>query len=243
MTRQDLIFLDTETTGTGPEDRLCQVAYSFADSEHEGLFKPPVPISLDAMVVTRITNRMVEREPAFIGSAMFEDLRRIFIGGGILVAHNAPFDADMLRREGLSVGVCIDTYKLAHHLDPEGNIPKYNLQYLRYYHDLEVDDATAHSALGDVRVLMVLFERYFTQMLTSIGDETAVLQEMVSVSGEPILLRRFNFGKYAGLEVKQVAHDDPGYLAWLLNQKIMARERGEENDENWIYTLDTYVGK
>ena len=129
------------------------------------------------------------------------------------------------------------------HLDPEGNIPKYNLQYLRYYHDLEVDDATAHSALGDVRVLMVLFERYFTQMLTSIGDETAVLQEMVRVSGEPILLRRFNFGKYAGLEVKQVAHDDPGYLAWLLNQKIMARERGEENDENWIYTLDTYVGK
>ena len=66
---------------------------------------------------------------------------------------------------------------------------------------------------------------------------------MVRVSGEPILLRRFNFGKYAGLEVKQVAHDDPGYLAWLLNQKIMARERGEDNDENWIYTLDYYLNK
>ncbi len=243
MTKQDLVFLDTETTGIGPDDRLCQVAYSFAGSEYEELFKPPVPISVDAMVVTRITNRMVEQKPSFIDSDMYDNLKRIFIGGGVLVAHNAPFDADMLRREGLSVGVCIDTYKLAHHLDPEGNIPKYNLQYLRYYHDLEVDDATAHSALGDVRVLIVLFERYFIQMLTSIGDESAVLQEMVRVSGEPILLRRFNFGKYAGSEVKQVAHDDPGYLAWLLNQKIMARERGEDNDENWIYTLDTYVGK
>ena len=241
MIKQDIIFLDTETTGTGPGDRLCQVAYSFAGSEHEGLFRQPVPISLDAMVVTRITNRMVEHCPGFAGSEMFGDLEQIFADGGILVAHNAPFDADMLRREGLSVGVCIDTYKLAHHLDPEGNIPKYNLQYLRYYHDLEVDDATAHSALGDVRVLMVLFERYFAQMFASVGDESAVVREMVHVSGKPILLRRFNFGKYVGQEVKQVAHDDPGYLAWLLNQKIMARERGEDNDENWIYTLDTYV--
>ena len=241
MNKQDLIFLDTETTGVGPDDRLCQVAYSFAGSEREGLFKPPVPISLDAMVVTRITNRMVEREPVFIDSEMFGALKRIFTGGGILVAHNAPFDADMLRREGLFVGVCIDTYKLAHHLDPEGNIPKYNLQYLRYYHDLEVDDATAHSALGDVRVLIALFDRYLEEMLVTLGSEEAVLQEMLAISSRPILMRKFNFGKYAGLEVKQVAHDDPGYLAWLFNQKIMARERGEENDEHWIYTLDWYV--
>ncbi len=78
MTKQDLIFLDTETTGTGPEDRLCQVAYSFAGSEYEGLFRPPIPISLDAMVVTRITNRMVEECPSFSGSVMHRNLEQIF---------------------------------------------------------------------------------------------------------------------------------------------------------------------
>ena len=112
---------------------------------------------------------------------------------------------------------------------------------MRYFFDLEVDDAAAHSALGDVRVLMALFNRYFEEMLVTLGSEEAVLQEMLALSLRPILMRKFNFGKYAGLEVKQVAHDDPGYLAWLFNQKIMARERGEENDEHWIYTLDYYL--
>jgi hypothetical protein len=29
MNRLNLIFLDAETTGTGPTDRLCQVAFKF----------------------------------------------------------------------------------------------------------------------------------------------------------------------------------------------------------------------
>ena len=43
------IFLDTETTGTGPEDRLCQIAF-----KPEGepavceLFNPGRPIAIDA---------------------------------------------------------------------------------------------------------------------------------------------------------------------------------------------------
>ena len=44
------IFLDTETTGTGPDDRLCQIAFKPevgpATSE---LFNPGMPISIDAM--------------------------------------------------------------------------------------------------------------------------------------------------------------------------------------------------
>jgi DNA polymerase III epsilon subunit-like protein len=241
MNKNQLLFLDTETTGTGPEDRLCQVAYHFASEEHEAIFKPPVPISVDAMVVTHITNRMVaDREP-FLGSPLCTHLLRILADGNILVAHNAPFDIEMLRREGLAVKQSIDTFRLAHHLDVSGTVPKYSLQYLRYFFDLEVDDAAAHSALGDVRVLIALFDRYLEEMLVTLGSEEAVLQEMLAISSRPILMRKFNFGKYAGLEVKQVAHDDPGYLAWLFNQKIMARERGEENDEHWIYTLDWYV--
>jgi DNA polymerase III epsilon subunit-like protein len=29
------IFLDTETTGTGPEDRLCQIAFNCSSLTHE----------------------------------------------------------------------------------------------------------------------------------------------------------------------------------------------------------------
>ena len=241
MDRNNLIFLDTETTGTGPEDRLCQVAYVFDGRESESLFRPPVPIGIDAMVVTHITNRTVAERPSFADSEMAAERRRIFEAGAVLVAHNAKFDAEMLSREDVAVGETIDTFKLAHHLDANGEIPKYNLQYLRYYHDLEVADASAHDALGDVRVLRALFDFHFGKMFEAQGDEGAVLREMIAVSARPILIRRFNFGKYNGEDVERVAATDREYLTWLLNQKIMAREQRGDDDENWIYTLDFHL--
>lgn len=241
MDKKNLLFLDTETTGIGAMDRLCQLAYAFEGEEAEALFKPPVPISIDAMVVTHITNRMVAENEPFVGSVLSQKLQATLAAGAILVAHNAKFDIDMLKRESIEVTASIDTFKLAHHLDGAGVIPHYSLQYLRYYHDLEVAEAVAHSALGDVRVLEKLFDFYFAQMLTLSGDEAAVIREMRRISDQPILLKKFTFGKYVGRDVSEVATEDARYLSWLLSQKIMARERGEENDENWIYTLDHYL--
>lgn len=241
MKRNNLIFLDTETTGIGPTDRLCQVAYTFEGREVEGLFKPPVPITIDAMAVTHITNKMVAECQAFAGSEMKQDLEQIFQTGAVLVAHNARFDAEMLGHEGIVVQDMIDTFKLSHFLDPEGVVPKHNLQYLRYYHDLEVEGVVAHDALGDVRVLQKLFDFYYAQMLVTYESEEAVLREMLAISARPILIKKFNFGKYNGVEVKQVASEDADYLTWLFNQKVMTREQGGEDDENWIYTLDYYL--
>lgn len=241
MQKESLLFLDTETTGTGLEDRLCQVAYAFQGKEEEALFKPPVPISVDAMAVCHITNKMVADKEAFVVSKMYQDLRALLEAGNILVAHNAAFDVDMLTREGLAAPIWIDTCKVARALDTTESIPRYALQYLRYYYDLDVPNVTAHDALGDVRVLVQLFEYLYSEMAKSGKSEPAILEEMVLISGKPTLLRTFHFGKYNGQKVKVVAHEDPGYLAWLLNQKILARERGEGNDEDWIYTLDYYV--
>lgn len=225
----------------GPEDRLCQLAYAFGGKEVESLFKPPVPITIDAMAVTHITNKMVAGAEVFADSVIKKELQGILGGGAVLVAHNASFDILMLKREGVAVEQCIDTYKIAHHLDTAGVIPRHGLQYLRYYHDLDVADALAHSALGDVRVLVKLFDLYFAQMLVSFGDEEAVLREMITLSAHPVLFKKFTFGKYIGQEVKRVVADDASYCTWLFNQKVMARERGEEDDENWIYTLDYYL--
>jgi DNA polymerase III epsilon subunit-like protein len=241
MTKADLIFLDTETTGTGANDRICQVAYKFQGQEYEALFKPPVPIEVAAMAVSHITNRMVVDKEPFDNSAMYQSLAKIFAADHIFVAHNAQFDVEMLRKEGLMVGQVIDTLKVAQALDLEGTIPRYNMQYLRYYHDLVVEDATAHNALGDIRVLEKLFDFYYDQMLATFKDDTKVLAEMLAISARPVLIKRFNFGKYIGWKIGDVLAEDKGYLTWLFNQKIMARERSEENDEDWIYTLDYYL--
>lgn len=241
MNRKKLVFLDTETTGLGPLDRLCQVAYKFQDQEVESLFKPPLPIEIEAMAVAHITNRMVEDKEPFLDSAMRKDLEKIFSEDNILVAHNAKFDAEILKRENIFLDKMIDTRKVVQHLDTEGKIPKYNLQYLRYFHDLNVENAPAHDALGDVRVLEKLFYFLFAEMEKTFDSEEKIISEMLAISARPILIKRFNFGKHVGKEVSQVAKEDRSYLVWLFNEKVMTREKGGENDEDWIYTLDYHL--
>lgn len=241
MNKSKLIFLDTETTGAGPNDRLCQVAYNFKGNEFEALFKPPLPIEVEAMSVSHITNKMVEDKDSFEGSKMQKDLKELFDGGNILVAHNAGFDVDMLKREGLEMPNVIDTLKVVQHIDSEAEIPKYNMQYLRYYFDLNVEDATAHDALGDIRVLEKLFDLLYQKMEGSGGEEESILKEMIDISARPVLIKKFNFGKHIGLKVAEVAQSDKGYLEWLLREKIKVRDEGGENDENWIYTLEYYL--
>jgi len=69
------IFLDTETTGTAEKNRLCQLAYKLETGEVvDELFKPPLPIAIDAMCVHHITNEMVENKPAFKDSKDYQKL-------------------------------------------------------------------------------------------------------------------------------------------------------------------------
>jgi exodeoxyribonuclease X len=241
MEISNLIFLDTETTGTGPEDRLCQIAFRMGDEEEEYLFRPPVPIQVEAMAVSHITNKMVADKEPFLGSEVHKKLKDVFSQDVILVAHNARFDIEMLKKEGLEVSRFIDTLKVAHHLDEECAIAKYSLQYLRYFLELEVEDVTPHNALGDVRVLEKLFKHLFEKMIVDSKKESQVIEEMLRVSSLPLLMKKFPFGKYVGLDVADVAKNDPGYLRWLLDKKIEERERGGAVDENWIHTFEHYL--
>ena len=46
------IFLDTETTGNGPADRLCQIAFKTEGGlTVNELFNPGMPITIDGMTV------------------------------------------------------------------------------------------------------------------------------------------------------------------------------------------------
>ena len=101
MNVNELIFLDTETTGNNQfTDRLFEVAYKFRDKTYAQYFKPPVPISVKASSITHITDEMVSDRPLFENSQMKKDLEKI-LPDNILVAHSAEFDIDMLSREGV----------------------------------------------------------------------------------------------------------------------------------------------
>ena len=233
-----LIFLDTETTGNDiAKDRLCQICYKTHDGIYKGYFKPPVPVSIKAMSITNITNKMLEGKEVFKESAMKKDLEDRINNGGILVAHNAKFDCAILEAEGMSIPRRICTFRVARELDPENLIPEYNLSYLRYYFDLEVEDANAHDAEGDVKVLYALFKRLSAKMTESGLTEEEAIAKMMDVSSRPTLFRLFNFGKYKDKKIEEVVKTDRGYLQWMLDKKM---EEGGQ-DEDWIHTLRYYL--
>ena len=121
---KQLIFLDTETTGNDvATDRLCQVCYETSDGIYKGYFKPPVPVSVKAMSITNITNKMLADKEVFRDSKMKKDLQAL-LNDGILVAHNAKFDCAILEAEGRSIPPRTCTFRLARHLDPENLIPE-----------------------------------------------------------------------------------------------------------------------
>lgn len=247
-----LLFLDIEATGIDPEDRLVQVAFKEQDNNVVGgLFKAPLPVKLTAMAVNNITNRMLEGMPPFKESQM-EGILKERGSSHILVAHNVPYDLGMLKKEGISFDDYICTLKVAHYVDENCQLEKHNLSYLRYYYDIEIE-ATAHDAIGDILILEQVFLKLFDQLAIIMLNEgslsgkldpnEAVIDKMVEISKRPTLFRKFNFGKYNGEFVKDVASggsDGKGrsWMKWLLGEKIN-NPSGQEDD--WIYTLDYYL--
>ena len=237
----NIIFFDTETTGNEPKDFLCQIAWKGPGNTEmkAGLFKPPLPIPFEAMAVHNITNKMVEDKPAFKDSPLWNEVKSEFENENtVVVAHNAIFDLGMLKKENIIPKNFICTLRVAREMDPESKLSRYNLQYLRYALDLEVE-GIAHSADGDVLVLEKLFDRLLKKVMETESDQEKAIKKMIEISGHPSILKTFNFGKYYGKTITEVKKTDPGYLEWLLKSKL----QDSPDDVDWIYTLKTALGK
>ncbi|MFA6393199.1 MAG: exonuclease domain-containing protein [Candidatus Paceibacterota bacterium] len=238
---KQIIFFDTETTGNEPKkDFVCQLAYKSNDVTFCELYKPSIPIPPEASAITHITNKMVADKPAFKKSTNYGTIKLFFEDPtSVVVAHNAKFDLAIIDKEDILPTNFICTLRVARYLDKENVIPQYKLQYLRYYLDIEIE-ALAHDALGDVLVLEKLFERLLAKIMKEENiDQEKAVERMIEISSKPSLMNMFNFGKYNGKTVEEVASIDRGYLEWMLAQK----ELNPDNEEDWIYTLRYYLGK
>ncbi len=180
------------------------------------------------MSIHHITNSMVQGKPSFRGSDTFTKLQNLVAGEkNVIVAHNARFDVDMLNKEGIFPPRVICTFKLARYLDKNGVIPKYNLQYLRYFLNLEIE-ATSHTALGDILVLEGVFNRINTKFQGKPELKDPV-EEMIRISSNPILIPRMPFGKHKGELFGELPRD---YLEWLLTTEL---------DEDMAYTARKHL--
>jgi len=240
----NLLFLDTETTGITPDkDRIISIAYKQGDKLVHELFKPPVAIAIEAMSIHYITEKMVADKPPFSGSKIEAELKGL-LKDYVLVAHNASFDIAMLEAEGVVVPQFICSLKVARFLDDKGVVPRFNLQYLRFYLELEIEGVTPHDAAGDVIVLEAVFEKFLQSYQEKFGvGEDEAIKEMQEISLRPALIHRINFGKHAGKLMSAVAQSEPDYLRWLLGkmQEDAANRTGRFEDEDMIYSIKHYL--
>ena len=149
----DFCVIDTETTGgRAEENRVIDVAvFHVRDGiildRFETLLNPGVPIPDWITTLTGIDDGMVRNAPTF---GEIAPTLRAFLGRGVFVAHNAPFDYAFIRNEFLRLGESWDaprlcTVRVARHLFPE--LPSRSLGNLCDHLMIEIDGR--HRAAGD----------------------------------------------------------------------------------------------
>ncbi len=236
-----IVFFDTETTGNGPADFLCQLAIKEQGVEEpivDAIYKPPVPIPFECSAIHHISNKMVANRPAFKDAPEYAAIKALLENPDTLcIAHNAAFDDQMLRNDDIHIKNLLDTFKTIRVLDEEGKFPMHKLQYLRYALDIDLD-VSAHEAFADVLVLEKLFEYELREAMAKWQcDEAAAIKKMMEITAEPLAIKTINFGKYNGKTIAEVAALDIGYLSWLLDQK----RKSDKDETDWIYTLEKYI--
>lgn len=222
------IILDTETTGAGENDRIIQLGYMVLGAKeievHNEFCSSEVPISYGAMEVHSITPDMIEGKPLCTETEAYKRLLELNTPENYVIIHNAVFDIGMLEKEGFSLNMkLIDTLRCARHVyaDEEAH----RLQYFRYKMGLykeekaEADklgiEVKAHDAIGDVLTLKL----FLTELRKSVQEKFVgenPVEKMVALTKEPIFVKSFRFGKYKGKDLADVAHEDAGYLRWML---------------------------
>lgn len=156
---EDLTYVvfDTETTGLAPSvDEICQIAAvrlvngrRIKGEVFDTLVDPQRPIPPGSTEVHGITDQMVKGAPtiAEAGRAFHR-----FAQGAVLVAHNAPFDLEFLRRHEGDIGArfenpVLDTVLLSAVI--YGQTESHSLDALTARLGITIPEAARHTAIGD----------------------------------------------------------------------------------------------
>jgi len=240
------ILFDTETTGTGTQDRIIQIGAMVVHGRDEievfdELCLADVPIAIEAMEIHNITPDVIENQPPYTELAFTKKILEYNHTDNYLIAHNISFDLGMLEKEGFKNNyTLIDTLRCAKHLLPDS--PYHRLQYLRYALELYKTEGAeanklgitikAHDAIGDVLVMKLLLSelvKLTQEKFTGINP----MVKLAELTQTPVLIKTFKFGKYKDREIEEIVKADKGYITWMQNNL--------ELDEDLAYTLEYYL--
>lgn len=236
-----LIFLDFETTGLEPSDKIVAVGMIVQDEENftcrYELVNEQKKIPPAASAIHHITNEMIVGKPKFRESEAYKEILSLNSHANTLISHNASFELALLEREGiLWQGEVIDTLRVSRHLmdDLEG----YSLQLLRYELKLYKEESKALLACEKGQTMQphhALCDALLVKLLYNYLLELSSHAKLCELSHAEVLLKRLEFGKYSGRFIEEILSIDPGYLRW------MAANITDMSDD-LRYTLRYYLG-
>lgn len=244
----ELVFMDTETTGHDDEDRVIELGFLHVTPDkqyfpYQDYCLAPLDIKFEAMAVHNITPEMIADKPPLTETESFKVLNDLNNQGNYLIAHNSPFDISMLEKDGF---VCnfkvIDTLQCSKHLFPDA--PSHKLQFMRYFmgnYKTEEQEAeklgitlSAHSALGDVFFLKMFLANCYKEVIKKFPGSNP-LEKLVELSSTPAIIKICPFGKHRGETFEHIASNNRSYLDWALKNM-------EDLDPNIRFTINSLMG-
>jgi exodeoxyribonuclease X len=163
--------------------------------------------------VHHITDEELECEPTMTDlMSRRVSLLNIIKNADYVAGHFVDFDVRMLAQSGyVSAKPTVCTWKCARHMWPEA--PAFGNQALRYWLNLNIPKMRhpPHRALTDAVVTAHILARMLATERT--------IDDLVTLTSAPVLLRTVSFGKYRG-------------QTWLLRQDFGADER--HTAEHWF---------
>jgi len=212
-----VIYLDTETAGfpehksfTENDELLIQLAYATEDNGimtfQQTYCKNQVDIRTSAMAIHHITPEMLEDKPYIRNTNEYKYLKNEIEEDSYIIAHNAPFDIGIMKREGLDMSnmKVIDTLKIAKFInDNHQEWESLSLGYLKYWfrldkyresfmkaYNLDIT-LTAHDAISDVVDLILLTKKIQKEY-------NASLEDMCHITDKPLFLKHVPNGTNRG---------------------------------------------
>lgn len=184
-----LIFVDVETTGTGKDDRVIEIAIiqinpDLTVRQFHTLVQPNQYIPDYIRQLTGITHELLLDAPEF--SDIATEILSFFKTPFILIGHQIRFDVSMILAEfqrlkmQIKVEQTLCTLRLSRRLIP--GVKSYRLESLANY--LGINNSRFHRAIDDTLVTVKLFE-----VLLRHGEQSKLIDtfdELMSIQFQPI---------------------------------------------------------
>jgi len=232
----NLVVADVESIGI-KLPHIIETAFLNVKTEELVTFRtrPPVPIEHQAFLVHGISNEEIEKYSPFKGT--YTKLVQEMVDSSILIGHNISFDLRAFELESIATHrSCICTQKLAGILIKHGIIPKMSKQLQLIRQALGIEEDTSHSAAGDIRVTLQVFNRMRKVFATLYSikdiDDPALIKKMIEDTNISPRKQTMFFGDYKGIEFKDIYKENPQYL-----KKLFAKDDFPLGAKRDIYNL------